>query len=496
VLRSALRVSLPAPGKEVNAVQRITLVNMRSARLVCLLAVLVGVLAASSPAQAVAPSVTTVVNALNEKPYYIDPAVKIGPAQRRAIVRAASRAPARMRLALLSAVPDGAPNAAAAASAIRTRLKNYHGVVALSFANGKLVASAASNAGARITAARQAAGTKHKVAALLAFADAYAPPPGGQNTGTTPTGTGTTGTGAQGGGGGGGFPWWGWVLIALVVVAAVAGFSVFRSRSAKAHGGGQLVGTARHLATQRVLDLGSRLAESAVAVADRDDPAIAQHHRRASDLVAEVRAELPTYDGPPGFRQANEELDEAEWHLGVALAHLEGTAEPPRPEAGRPARCFFDAEHGLATVEITLELPGVRSVKVGSCAADAVRLTRGEEPQVGLVTVGRRRLPWAAAPTWFGGWGWGIDDLPALRYDNRPIFATSLTLDSLTQPTSGTVRRLGPREADEAADELAHQDALTDEADAIDPTQGYDPLADDEPDEPPEFGQPVERDRE
>jgi hypothetical protein len=402
-----------------------------------------------------------------------------------------------MRLALLSAVPDGAPNAAAAASAIRTRLKSYHGVVALSFVDAKLAASAASNSGAKITAARTAAGSKHNVAALLAFADAYAPPPAGQNTGTSPTGTQTTATGGTtAGGGGGGFPWWGWIVAVLAVLAVLAGFSIFRSRSAKAHGGGQLVGTARNLATQRVLDLGSRLAESAVPVADRDDATIAQHHRRAADLVSQVRADLPGYDGPPGFRQANEELDEAEWHLGVALAHLEGTAEPPRPEAGRPARCFFDAEHGLATVEITLELPGVRSVKVGSCAADAVRLTRGEEPQVGLVTVGRRRLPWAAAPTWFGGWGWGIDDLPALRYENRPVFATSLTLDSLTQPTSGTVRRLGPRDADEAADELAHEDAMTDEADAIDPTQGFDPLGPLEPEEPADPEQPVERDRE
>ncbi len=472
---------------------------MRALRLLCLLAVLVGVLASATPASAVAPSVTTVVNALDKAPYYVDPAVKITPEQRRAIADAAARAPTKMRLALLSAVPDGAPNADAAASAIRTRLKDYHGVVALSFATAKLVASAASNSGAKITAARKAAGNKKNVAALLAFADSYAPPPSGQSTGTTSTGTQTTGTGAQSGGGGGGFPWWGWVVIVLAVLAAIAGFSMFRSRSAKAHGGGQLVGTARNLATQRVLDLGSRLADSAVAVADRDDPSIAQHHRRASELVAEVRADLPGYDGPPGFRQANEDLDEAEWHLGVALAHLEGTAEPPRPEAGRPARCFFDAEHGLATVEITLELPGVRSVKVGSCAADAVRLTRGEEPQVGLVTVGRRRLPWAAAPTWFGGWGWGIDDLPALRYDNRPIFATSLTLDSLTQPTSGTVRRLGRRDdadadaADDAADELAHQDEMTDEADAIDPTAAYDPLA---PEEPADPDLPVERDRE
>ena len=54
-----------------------------------------------------------------------------------------------------------------------------------------------------------------------------------------------------------------------------------------------------------------------------------------------------------------------------------------------------------------------------------MRLSRGEEPEVGAVTVGRRRLPWAAAPTWYGGWGWGQDDLPTLRYHGQPIFAST-----------------------------------------------------------------------
>ena len=120
-------------------------------------------------------------------------------------------------------------------------------------------------------------------------------------------------------------------------------------------------------------------------------------------------------------------------------AHLEGTGEPPRPESGHPARCFFNAEHGLATVEVELELPGVRTVSVGICAADAVRLSRGDEPEVGAVSVGRRRLPWAAAPTWYGGWGWGQDDLPALRYHGTAVFTTSDQIDALTGSTRAPV---------------------------------------------------------
>ena len=49
------------------------------------------------------------------------------------------------------------------------------------------------------------------------------------------------------------------------------------------------------------------------------------------------------------------------------------------------------------------------------------------------------------------------------------MFASSLTLASLTQPTSGTVRRLGTRESEETAAQLAAEDALTDETEAVEP---------------------------
>jgi hypothetical protein len=75
-------------------------------------------------------------------------------------------------------------------------------------------------------------------------------------------------------------------------------------------------------------------------------------------------------------------------------------------------------------------------VHVGVCAEDAVRLGRGQDPDVGVVAVGRRTLPWAAAPTWFGGWGFAQDDLPPLRYLGRPVFARGLTLDSLSRPAA------------------------------------------------------------
>ena len=237
----------------------------------------------------------------------------------------------------------------------------------------------------------------------------------------------------------------------VLALAAVLTALRVRTRRVRRRGGGSLIEGARALLQGRLDGLGERLAATAVGVSEREDLALTSHHRNAAETVSEVRSSIGRLDGPPAFRAAHGRLDDAEWHLGVVQAHSGQGGEPPRPESGHPARCFFNAEHGLATVEIELELPGVRTVSVGICAADAVRLSRGEEPEVGAVTVGRRRLPWAAAPTWYGGWGWGQDDLPTLRYHGQPIFASSSQLDAFAGATpSGTVSRVRPisRDAD------------------------------------------------
>ena len=414
---------------------------VRRAVIPVLLAVVALVSAAQAPAAP--PPLTQIVTALKAAPSYVDPAASLDAAGKARLRRIANSRKAKVRLVLLSAVPSGATSESQTATAIRSAL-HFPGAVAVAFPDNVAVAGANS---AKLRSAAAAARDKRRLAALVTFAIKYTPvttKPKPKPT-TTTTSTATTTTTGSSKSSGGGLAWWGYLLIALAVVAVLAAVALLRGRSGggRGHRGGGLIDAARTLALARAQQLGRDLAESAMQVAERDDAEIAQHHRRAADTVAEVRAELPGLDGPPAFRRANEVLDEAEWHLGVAIAHLEGTAEPPHPEEGRPARCFFDAEHGLATVEIALELPGIRTVKVGVCAADAVKLSRGQDPDVGVVTVGRRTLPWAAAPTWFGGWGWGQDDLPALRYNGQAVFANSLRVDTLS----------GQAPPDEAPDE-------------------------------------------
>jgi len=405
----------------------------------------VALLVLAPAADAAAPTLAEITVHLRTASQYDDAAAKVSPAQRRAVDAAITRAEKAkriVRVAVLATTPPDAPRDTAAPR-LRSRLK-LSGTVIVALPTSVQVASL-NVSGARLAQVRAAvvgkggpSGARLAINALLAPPKKPAP--------TTTTTTQTTPVTAPAKSKSSGLATWIYIAIAAVVVVIAAALVALRARTRRVRrrGGGSLIAGARALLQGRLEGLGEGLAATAVGVSEREDDALTEHHREAADIVSEVRGSIGRLDGPPAFRNAHALLDEAEWHLGVVQSHLDGSGEPPRPEAGHPARCFFNADHGLGSVEIELEVPGVRTVLVGICADDAVRLARGDEPEVGAVTVGRRSLPWAAAPTWYGGWGWGQDDLPALRYHGQPVFTSRAQLDtfsdSVSSPRSITVR--------------------------------------------------------
>jgi hypothetical protein len=157
-------------------------------------------------------------------------------------------------------------------------------------------------------------------------------------------------------------------------------------------------------------------------VAEREDAGASKQHARALEVVASARSRIGRVSGPRVMAKAHEELDEAEWLIGVLGARLDGFVEPLRPRPGLPATCFFDGHHGFATVEVDLEGVALQRVPVRSCAACAVGLVRGERPRIGFVHLGGRDVPWPAAPRWCGSYAWAAKDLKHLRYDGAPLF--------------------------------------------------------------------------
>jgi hypothetical protein len=435
----------------------------------------------AASAQAGAPSLAQITVKLRSAAQYDDPAAKVTKAQRTAIDRAIDLAQKKkrvVRVAVLSAVPPDAPRTTAAPR-LRSRLK-LAGTVIVALPDSVQIASL-NVSGAKLAQVRRAVeGKGGPLGARAAISALLAKPKPPVTTNTTTTGT-TTTPAAGGGKKKHGTSTTTYALIAaaavIVLIALILTALRARTRKVRRRGGGTLLTAARSLLQGRLEGLGEGLAATAVGVSEREDRALTEHHQTASEIVSDVRGSIGRLDGPPAFRRAHAELDDAEWHLGVVQSHLDGTGEPPRPEAGHPARCFFDVEHGLATVNVELEIPGVRTVTVGVCAEDALRLSRAEEPEVGAVSVGRRRLPWAAAPTWFGGWGWGQDDLPALRYHGAPVFVSRTQLDQIEDPAapprSITVRPM-PSTGDTEEHELP-LDEDTDEGDE-ETVEGVTPL--------------------
>jgi hypothetical protein len=87
--------------------------------------------------------------------------------------------------------------------------------------------------------------------------------------------------------------------------------------------------------------------------------------------------------------------------MAAAEARLEG-AEPPER---RPA-CFFDPRHGPSVREVEWSPGGGATREVPACAACALRVEEGVEPETRQVLVGGQQTPyWAAGPAYGGYFG-------------------------------------------------------------------------------------------
>lgn len=264
-----------------------------------------------------------------------------------------------------------------------------------------------------------------------------------------------------------------WLLAA--VGAAVLVFALMRLRAGRQGSRHSITDIAdgRELLIARGRRVTEELTELTEAVAERDDEAATRQHQRAFDVVASARSRIGRASGQRVQAKAHQELDEAEWLVGVLRARLDGFVEPLQPRPGLPATCFFDGSHGLATVEVDLEGIALQRIPVRSCAACAVGLVRGERPRVGSISIGGRSVPWPAAPSWCGSYAWAAKDLKHLHYDGTPLFAEPerpaaskrQTVAERARSVRSRVLPVAPEVLPEDADELEEAfDALADAA--------------------------------
>jgi hypothetical protein len=128
--------------------------------------------------------------------------------------------------------------------------------------------------------------------------------------------------------------------------------------------------------------------------AKKDYLAALDQYSRASGAFDRART-------PGQLAPVAEALEEGRYLMASAESRLEGHAPPER----RPA-CFFDPRHGPSVRDVEWAPMGGQPRLVPACAADALRIEEGVEPQSRQVLAGGQMVPyWAAGPMYGGYFG-------------------------------------------------------------------------------------------
>ncbi|MFG2028379.1 hypothetical protein [Streptomyces sp. NPDC048825] len=142
------------------------------------------------------------------------------------------------------------------------------------------------------------------------------------------------------------------------------------------------------------------------------DDAMRADYERALDAYEQAKSFMAAAQRPEEVRAVTQALEDGRFSLAVLASRREG-----RPPPARRAPCFFDPSHGPSVADATWTPDGGTPREVPVCAADRTRLTDGLDPAVREVDTDTGRRPyWEAGPAygpWAGGYfGGGI--LPGL----------------------------------------------------------------------------------
>lgn len=114
----------------------------------------------------------------------------------------------------------------------------------------------------------------------------------------------------------------------------------------------------------------------------RDYQQALDSYERAKDLVRSVAAS-------DEVRAVTSTLEDGRYAQACLLARRDGAPLPDR----RPP-CFFNPNHGPARTEVMWAPPGGVEREIQVCLMDAHRLEEGLAPEIRLVRLGNRRVPW------------------------------------------------------------------------------------------------------
>jgi MYXO-CTERM domain-containing protein len=200
-----------------------------------------------------------------------------------------------------------------------------------------------------------------------------------------------------------------WPILA-VAGAGGLGFVLLRRRR-RARRDREALATGKAVAQEDMLALADDIRDLDLDVEmPTVDPDAKERYGRAVEAYERADRAYDTARRPQDLAAVSSALEEGRYEMAGAKAVMEGREPPER----RPP-CFFDPRHGPSVRDVLWTPPGGEPREVPACAADALRIEQGEDPEQREVLVGGRTVPYYGVPGlapyaggFYGLWGGGL----------------------------------------------------------------------------------------
>ena len=210
-----------------------------------------------------------------------------------------------------------------------------------------------------------------------------------------------------------------WLLLALVVGGGGWGAVKWRDRQALRRRQAEELEGVRRLADEDVTFLGEQLQRLDREVGDHElDEDTRVEYQKALDSYESAQRAVPRIKSADEISKIVDTLSSGRYALACVQARVAGR---PLPELR--VACFFNPQHGPSVRDVVWTQSGYGTRKVPACAQDAERVANREKPEVRMVQIGSRMVPY-----WSAG--------AAYQPYSEGYFASSAVLLWLYQPAA------------------------------------------------------------
>ncbi|WP_245930529.1 chemotaxis protein CheA [Allonocardiopsis opalescens] len=181
------------------------------------------------------------------------------------------------------------------------------------------------------------------------------------------------------------------VLAGILVLGLVGGgFFVYNSRRKRERAAAEQLAQVKQIAAEDVTRLGEDIAGLDINLTDPAlDDATRDDYTHAMDSYDRSKSALDSMRQPEDVRNVTNALEDGRYYMVATRARLNGD---PVPERNKP--CFFNPQHGPSDRKVMWAPPGGSPREVPACAADALAVEQGGDPDARLVEVDGRRVPY------------------------------------------------------------------------------------------------------